>query len=110
MDIPRPENKKRKRIRQIAIGSGTAVVLAVVTIGLGASRARGAVGSTRDTLYTGAVAQGEMLRQTRGPGTLVPRVTAWIAAQSAGRVERSSCVPAPSSSPTRFSRSCRIPI
>ena len=33
MDIPRPENKKRKRIRQIAIGSGTAVALAIVTIG-----------------------------------------------------------------------------
>ena len=27
MDIPRPENKKRKRIRQIAIGSGTDVAV-----------------------------------------------------------------------------------
>lgn len=86
MDIPRPENKKRKRIRQIAIGSGTAVVLAILTIAL--ARLEPAAPSVdADTLYTGAVAQGELLIQTRGPGTLVPRVRLWIAAQSAGRVE-----------------------
>ena len=87
MDIPRPENKKRKRIRQIAIGSGTAVVLAILTIAL--SRLEPAAPSVDgDTLYTGEVAQGELLIQTRGPGTLVPRVRLWIAAQSAGRVEQ----------------------
>jgi len=87
MDIPRPENKKRKRIRQIAIGSGTAVVLAVLTIAL--ARLEPAAPSVdADTLYTGEVAQGELLIQTRGPGTLVPRVRLWIAAQSAGRVEQ----------------------
>jgi HlyD family secretion protein len=87
MDIPRPENKKRKRIRQIAIGSATAVALAVVTIAL--ARLEPAAPSVdRDTLYTGRVERGEMLRQTRGPGTLVPREIRWIAAQSAGRVDR----------------------
>src|SRR5262245_25734305 len=87
MDIPRPENKKRKRIRQIAIGSGTAVVLAILTIAL--SRLEPAAPSVdADTLYTGEVAQGELLIQTRGPGTLVPRVRLWIAAQSSGRVEQ----------------------
>jgi HlyD family secretion protein len=87
MDIPRPENKKRKRIRQIAIGSGTAVALAVVTIAL--SRLEPAAPSVdADTLYTGKVERGEMLRQTRGPGTLVPRTRLWIAALSAGRVDR----------------------
>ena len=87
MDIPRPENKKRKRIRQIAIGSGTAVVLAILTIAL--ARLEPAAPSVDgDTLYTGPVEQGELLIQTRGPGTLVPRVRLWIAAQSAGRVEQ----------------------
>jgi HlyD family secretion protein len=87
MDIPRPENKKRKRIRQIAIGSGTAVVLAILTIAL--SRLEPAAPSVdADTLYTGEVTQGELLIQTRGPGTLVPRVRVWIAAQSAGRVDQ----------------------
>jgi HlyD family secretion protein len=87
MDIPRPENKKRKRIRQIAIGGASAVALAVVTIAL--ARLEPAAPSVdRDTLYTGRVERGEMLRQTRGPGTLVPREIRWIAAQSAGRVDR----------------------
>jgi HlyD family secretion protein len=87
MDIPRPENKKRKRIRQIAIGSATAVTLAIITIGL--SRLEPAAPSVdRDTLYTASVQRGEMLRQVRGPGTLRPREIRWIAAQSAGRVER----------------------
>jgi HlyD family secretion protein len=87
MDIPRPENKKRKRIRQIAIGSGTAVALAIVTIAL--ARLEPAAPSVDgDTLYTGTVQRGEMLLQVRGPGTLVPRVILWIAAQSAGRVDR----------------------
>jgi len=87
MDIPRPENKKRKRIRQIVIGSGTAVLLAVVTIAL--SRLEPAAPSVDgDTLYTGTVERGELIVQTRGPGTLVPRVILWIAAQSAGRVDR----------------------
>src|SRR6185436_19204299 len=86
MDIPRPENKKRKRIRQIAIGSATAVALAIVTIAL--ARLEPAAPSVDgDTLYTGKVERGELLIQTRGPGTLVPRVRQWIAAQSAGRVD-----------------------
>jgi HlyD family secretion protein len=34
------------------------------------------------------VREGEMLRQVRGPGTLVPREIRWIAAQTDGRVER----------------------
>jgi HlyD family secretion protein len=87
MDIPRPENKKRKRIRQIVIGSGTAVLLAAVTVAL--SRLEPAAPSVDgDTLYTGAVERGELIVQTRGPGTLVPREIVWIAAQSAGRVDR----------------------
>jgi HlyD family secretion protein len=87
MDIPRPENKKRKRIRQLAIGGGTALVLVLVTIGL--ARLEPAAPSVdADTQYIGEVMRGEMLRQVRGPGTLVPREIRWIAAQSAGRVDR----------------------
>jgi HlyD family secretion protein len=87
MDIPRPENKKRKRIRQLAIGGGTTLLLVAVTVGL--SRLEPAAPSVdRDTQYIGEVSRGEMLRQVRGPGTLVPREIRWIAAQSAGRVER----------------------
>ena len=87
MDIPRPENKRRKRIRQIVIGAGTAIVLAAVTVGL--SRLEPAAPSVDgNTLYTDTVKQGELIIQVRGPGTLVPREYLWIAAQSTGRVER----------------------
>jgi HlyD family secretion protein len=87
MDIPRPENKKRKRIRQLTIGGITAVALAGVTIAL--ARLEPAAPSVdRDTLYTGRVERGEIVIQVRGPGTLVPREIRWIAAQSAGRVDR----------------------
>ncbi len=87
MDIPRPENKKRKRIRQIAIASVTAVVLVAVTVGL--SQLEPAAPTVDgDTLYTGTVEEGEMLINVRGPGTLKARQILWVAAQSAGRVDR----------------------
>ena len=87
MDIPRPENKKRKRVRQLAIGGGTALLLVAVTIGL-ARLEPAAPSVSRASVWIDTVRQGEMLRQVRGPGTLVPREIRWIAAQSAGRVER----------------------
>ena len=87
MDIPRPEAKRKKRIRQAAIGGTVAVVLVAVTVGLG--RLEPAAPSVPgDSVYTGTVRQGEMLLQVRGPGTLVPREIRWIAAQTDGRVER----------------------
>jgi HlyD family secretion protein len=87
MDIPRPENKKRKRIRQLMIGGGTVVALAVVTIAL-ARLEPAAPSVSRASVWIDSVRQGEMLRQVRGPGTLVPREIRWIPAESAGRVER----------------------
>ena len=54
------------------------------------ARLEPAAPSVSTALRSGPIrcAQGEMLRQVRGPGTLVPREIRWIAAQSAGRVER----------------------
>jgi len=87
MDIPRPENKRRKRIKQLVIGSVTAVVLLAITVGL--SQLEPAAPSVDgDTLWIQPVTQGEMLRQVRGPGTLEARDMRWISARSAGRVER----------------------
>lgn len=87
MDIPRPENKRRKRIKQLVIGSVTAVVLVAITVGL--SQLEPAAPSVDgDTLWIQPVTQGEMLRQVRGPGTLEARDIRWISARSAGRVER----------------------
>jgi HlyD family secretion protein len=87
MDIPRPELKRRKRLRQLYIACGVGVVLVGLTIGL--SRLEPAAPSvSRASVWVDTVREGEMLRQVRGPGTLVPREIRWIAAQTAGRIER----------------------
>jgi len=46
-----------------------------------------------DTLWTATVAKGEMLRQVRGNGTLVPAEVWWIPAPVEGRVEHISFDP-----------------
>ncbi len=87
MDIPRPENKRKKRLRQIAIGGGIAVVVIALTLGLSALEPA-APSVSRASVWVDSVRQGEMLREVRGPGTLVPKEIRWIAAQTDGRVER----------------------
>jgi HlyD family secretion protein len=87
MDIPRPENKRRKRIRQLAVGAGVLAVVALATVGL-ARLEPAAPSVARASVWVDTVREGEMLRQVRGPGTLVPREIRWIAAQTDGRVER----------------------
>src|SRR5690606_1196863 len=87
MDIPRPERKRRKRIRQALFTSAGVVLLVAVTVGVSqlepaAPRVDG------DALWYGDVEQGEMLRQVRGTGVLASREIRWIAAQTDGRVER----------------------
>ena len=107
MDIPRPENKKRKRVRQLAIGGGTALLLVAVTIGL-ARLEPAAPSVSRASVWIDTVRQGEMLRQVRGPGTLVPREIRWIAANRRDASNACSCGPALSSSRTPFLPRCRI--
>jgi HlyD family secretion protein len=87
MDIPRPELKRKKRLRQLTLGAGAALALVVATVLL--SRLEPAAPSVaRASVWVDTVREGEMLRQVRGPGTLVPREIRWIAAQTAGRIER----------------------
>jgi HlyD family secretion protein len=87
MDIPRPELKRQKRLRQIAVGAAVAVVLVIVTVVL-ARLEPAAPTVARAAVWVDTVREGEMLRQVRGPGTLVPREIRWIAAQTSGRIER----------------------
>jgi HlyD family secretion protein len=87
MDIPRPERKRQKRIRQTAIAAGVIVLLAAVTIGL--TRLEPAAPSVAlASVWPEDVKQGEMLIEVRGPGTLEPRAIRWIGAQADGRVDR----------------------
>jgi HlyD family secretion protein len=85
VDIPRPEIARRKRVRRwIYAGTGTAAVLLVT---LGVSRLRPAAPTVEAPLF-GTVKRGELVRNVRGMGTLVPEEIRWIPATTEGRVER----------------------
>ena len=71
MDIARPEFKRQKLRRQIVLGAIGLVVVVALTVGV--SRLRPAAPSVeRGTVWTDTVKHGSMLRQVRGPGSLVP--------------------------------------
>jgi HlyD family secretion protein len=87
MDIPRPELKRKKRMRQAGFAAVGVLVVGVATLGV--MRLEPAAPSVaRGSVWVDSVRQGEMLREVRGPGTLVPRTIRWIGAQTEGRVER----------------------
>jgi HlyD family secretion protein len=86
MDIARPELKKRKRRRQYIIGAVIVAALASASVGLYALGP--AVASVdRSSVLIDTVKRGELLREVRGPGTLVPKEIRWIAAETAARIE-----------------------
>lgn len=86
MDIARPELKQRKRRRQIIIAG--VVGIAVVAAGIGLAALGPAIPSVeRSSVLVDVVQRGELLREVRGPGTLVPKEIRWIAAQTSARVE-----------------------
>jgi HlyD family secretion protein len=87
VDIARPSQAKKKRIRRILYGSGALLVIILITVGV--SRLKPAAPSVeRATVWMDAVKRGSMLRQVRGSGTLVPEDIRWIPATTQGRVER----------------------
>jgi HlyD family secretion protein len=84
VDIKRAPPSKRKQY--IAWGSG---ILAIVLASLGISTLKPAAPSVeRATLWVDSVKRGELLREVRAPGTLVPERIRIIAAVTAGRVEQ----------------------
>jgi HlyD family secretion protein len=85
MDIPRKPAPKRRA--PIFAAAAFVLVLALVTLALGRLRAA-APEVARSELWIGAVQRGEMIRQVKGPGSLVPEEVRWITAETAGRVER----------------------
>src|ERR1700691_4862927 len=71
MDIARPEFKRQKLRRQIVFGVIGFAVIAAATVGV--MRLRPAAPSVeRGVVWTDTVKHGSMLRQVRGPGSLVP--------------------------------------
>jgi HlyD family secretion protein len=88
VDIARPPSVIRKKKIRRAIYAAVALV-AVGAITVGVSRLKPAAPSVdRATVWVDTVKRGQMLRQVRGSGTLVPEDIRWISATTAGRVER----------------------
>jgi multidrug resistance efflux pump len=89
VDVPRP--KKSKRAKWVLIGVGAAVLLGA-TVAL-ARLEPAAPGVERATVWTDTVRRGDMLRQVRGPGTLIAEDIRWVPAVVPGRVERKLVLP-----------------
>src|SRR3954447_17882248 len=86
VDIARPSQARKKRIRRILIGGGLLAAIVLITVGV--SRLKPAAPSVdRATVWIDTVKRGSMLRQVRGSGTLVPEEIRWIPATTQGRVE-----------------------
>ena len=92
MDIARPDLLEKKKKRQLSwIGAGVAVV---VLLTLGVSRLKPAAPTVeRATVVIDTVKRGEMVREVRGLGTLVPEDIRWIPAITEARVERLVLLP-----------------
>ncbi len=86
MDIARPTALRNKRIKQSIYGLIVLIAAGAVSVGL--SRMKPAAPSVdRSTVWIDTVKRGEMLRQVRGLGTLVPEEVRWIPAITDGVIE-----------------------
>jgi multidrug resistance efflux pump len=89
VDIVREKKPNRKRF--IYIGGG---ILGLVVLTVGLSRLKPAAPSVEaGTLWTDTVVKGAMVRDVRGPGTLVPEQIRWVTAVSPGRVDKKLVLP-----------------
>jgi len=92
MDIPRPDQARKKRRRRIAALLGGLALISLITVGL-AQLKPAAPPVERGSLLFDTVKRGELLRQVRGNGTLVPQEIRWIPTINQGRVERIMVLP-----------------
>jgi HlyD family secretion protein len=88
VDIARdPAILKRKRLRRAL--AGVVVILIVAAISIALARMDPAAPTVdRATLLIDTVKRGDLRREVRGLGTLVPEDTRWLPAVTDGRVER----------------------
>jgi multidrug efflux pump subunit AcrA (membrane-fusion protein) len=84
----KPQKKKRKIIWTSLILGG----VAILTFGI-RSLPSAAPSVESATVWRDTVEQGTMIRQVRGPGTLVPEQMRWITAVTAGRIEQILSLP-----------------
>ncbi|MGH9525281.1 MAG: efflux RND transporter periplasmic adaptor subunit [Terriglobales bacterium] len=92
MDIQRPDQSRKRRRLRILYSAIAVIVLAGISLAV--SRLKPAPPTVdRGTVWIDTVQRGDMLRQVRGLGTLVPEEISWIPAQSAGRIEQRLVLP-----------------
>src|SRR5256885_8140444 len=84
VDIPRAPTKNRKRYVQGGIVAAGVILLTVL---LGSLKPA-APSVDREVLSLDAIRRGTMVREVRGPGTLVPEHIRWISSLTPARVER----------------------
>ncbi|MEO7360226.1 MAG: HlyD family efflux transporter periplasmic adaptor subunit [Gemmatimonadaceae bacterium] len=84
MDVARAPRKKTGR----NVGIGAAVVAVIVATVALAQLKPAAPSIDFATILTDSVKQGDLTREVRGPGTLVPERIRWITAQASARVDR----------------------
>ncbi len=88
MDIKRPERSKfKKRIRTVVFTVVGLAAIGGITFGL-ARLKPAAPAFDRSTAVVDTVKRGEMVREVRGVGTLVPQLVRWVPAPADGRVEK----------------------
>src|SRR6516225_1204455 len=87
MDIQRKSNAKKKMIQRAVLMLVGLIAVGAITLGL---RHLQPAAPTADaaTLWPGTVEQGDMIRQVRGLGTLVPEDIVWIPAVTDAHVDK----------------------
>ncbi len=87
MDIPRQRTGRRKLV--LILTAAIAVLVAIPLITLGLARLQPAPPAVdRASVWIDTVKRGDMLREVRGLGTLVPEEILWIPSTTEGRVEK----------------------
>jgi HlyD family secretion protein len=87
VDIARPSQARKKKIRRAVYGAVAIAVIALISVGV--SRLKPAAPTVdRAVVWIDTVKRSDFTRQVRGSGTLVPEDIRWIPAQTQGRVER----------------------
>jgi HlyD family secretion protein len=84
----RPQKKKKRIIWGSAIVGGVAVITVIIQ-----SLPSAAPTVEGGTIWRDTVERGEMIRQVRGPGTLVPEQMRWITAVTPGRIDQIISLP-----------------
>ena len=84
MDIARTPPKKTRRNVMVAGGVVALVLVTAWTLSLDPA----SQSIERSAVLIDSVRQGDVVRDVRGPGTLVPEHIRWITAQASARVER----------------------